>query len=441
MPDLAAFIRAIRENPTEDGPRLQYADWLEEQGESAAAELIRLGCELAAVERALPPLLTAESITLHLDREFTAVITRLDVVRSGIGTDSVFDIRPAANLTRDGSLWLFGCRARDVETNMPHLDMVDIAGTCDHFTFELSNDFEPEPRRTVRRIRDRINHLQDYHTEAELYSLPEEDDDFSYCTIDRGLVVGLRCSWAYWRDHGDTVLAVQPVAKVKLTTRPDYIDYRVGDIVTRDGTDRHEIIEYEPDDGAMLVRCTVAPETGWTSVGEEESNLPRRYELVSRNGVEFTLPPPRFWTNYATRTIRVTGPQPVRIAGGEGEAQIAEIRAHNVGVRDEVIRVSMSRSSREHIITQEAYIPVACGWSSEQQHHLGPDDVVILQTLYGGDLQVSINMRYRLPYSGVSLTFAAPPDEHTSTRLAEADEYPPVDSAPLFHSNADAGDD
>lgn len=48
MDDHAPFIRTIHNNPDDDGPRLVYADWLEEQGECDRAELIRVQCELHA---------------------------------------------------------------------------------------------------------------------------------------------------------------------------------------------------------------------------------------------------------------------------------------------------------------------------------------------------------------------------------------------------------
>jgi uncharacterized protein (TIGR02996 family) len=47
MPDEAAFIQTIREHPDDDGPRLVYADWLEERGECDRAEFIRVQIELA----------------------------------------------------------------------------------------------------------------------------------------------------------------------------------------------------------------------------------------------------------------------------------------------------------------------------------------------------------------------------------------------------------
>jgi uncharacterized protein (TIGR02996 family) len=42
-----AFIQAIREAPNDDAPRLIYADWLEEHGQSGRADLIRVQCLLA----------------------------------------------------------------------------------------------------------------------------------------------------------------------------------------------------------------------------------------------------------------------------------------------------------------------------------------------------------------------------------------------------------
>jgi len=42
-----AFFDRIRDEPADDGPRLLYADWLEEQGQPARAEFVRLQCALA----------------------------------------------------------------------------------------------------------------------------------------------------------------------------------------------------------------------------------------------------------------------------------------------------------------------------------------------------------------------------------------------------------
>ena len=50
MPERDALLRTIRERPDDDGPRLVYADWLEEHGDPRG-EFIRIQCQLAK----LPP--------------------------------------------------------------------------------------------------------------------------------------------------------------------------------------------------------------------------------------------------------------------------------------------------------------------------------------------------------------------------------------------------
>src|SRR5206468_3722921 len=49
MSDRAAFLRAICERPDEDGPRLVYADWLEERGDPRG-EFIRVQCRLGCAD-------------------------------------------------------------------------------------------------------------------------------------------------------------------------------------------------------------------------------------------------------------------------------------------------------------------------------------------------------------------------------------------------------
>src|SRR5437763_4914099 len=47
MPEESAFLRTIVERPDDDAPRLVYADWLEEHGNTPRAEFIRVQIELA----------------------------------------------------------------------------------------------------------------------------------------------------------------------------------------------------------------------------------------------------------------------------------------------------------------------------------------------------------------------------------------------------------
>lgn len=47
MTDDPTFLQAIIDNPDEDGPRLSYADWLDNHGQTERAEFIRVQCEVA----------------------------------------------------------------------------------------------------------------------------------------------------------------------------------------------------------------------------------------------------------------------------------------------------------------------------------------------------------------------------------------------------------
>ena len=54
MTEREAFIAAIAAAPDDDLPRLAFADWLDERGESPRAEFIRLQCQLHHLELELP---------------------------------------------------------------------------------------------------------------------------------------------------------------------------------------------------------------------------------------------------------------------------------------------------------------------------------------------------------------------------------------------------
>jgi hypothetical protein len=59
--------------------------------------------------------------------------------------------------------------------------------------------------------------------------------------------------------------------------------FLVGDIVSRIGTDEQEVLEVNESGDLILVRCVKAPHDGFCSVGDEEWNVPWRYEFI-RNG-------------------------------------------------------------------------------------------------------------------------------------------------------------
>ena len=54
----------------------------------------------------------------------------------------------------------------------------------------------------------------------------------------------------------------------------------IGDIVTRDGTDEHEIVGINESRDLLDLVCIKAPDGKWIAVGEHDSNLTRRYSFV-----------------------------------------------------------------------------------------------------------------------------------------------------------------
>jgi uncharacterized protein (TIGR02996 family) len=49
--DRAAFLRAIRESPDDDGPRLGYADWMEERGAEYLGEFVKTHCQYSRLKQ------------------------------------------------------------------------------------------------------------------------------------------------------------------------------------------------------------------------------------------------------------------------------------------------------------------------------------------------------------------------------------------------------
>lgn len=74
------------------------------------------------------------------------------------------------------------------------------------------------------------------------------------------------------------------------------MEFRVGDIVTRDGTDLQKILEINDAGDLILVVCVRAPsawlnddgtrDEPWCQVGEEEWNLSRRYSFPDELTIE-----------------------------------------------------------------------------------------------------------------------------------------------------------
>ncbi len=67
----AALLAAIRRDPDEDRPRLLYADWLQQHGQPARAELVRIQCHLAQLPRYAPQAWPLRQRELDLSAQLT----------------------------------------------------------------------------------------------------------------------------------------------------------------------------------------------------------------------------------------------------------------------------------------------------------------------------------------------------------------------------------
>jgi uncharacterized protein (TIGR02996 family) len=91
MPDEGSFLQAILTNPTDDLPRLVYADWLDEQQTDEAsrkAEFIRLECQLS---RSTPPKKQRKRVgqrlqvlAAELDTSWLAVVSKVELENCGV---------------------------------------------------------------------------------------------------------------------------------------------------------------------------------------------------------------------------------------------------------------------------------------------------------------------------------------------------------------------
>lgn len=58
--------------------------------------------------------------------------------------------------------------------------------------------------------------------------------------------------------------------------------FDVGDYVSRDGTDIHEILSLTDDKESGEFKCVKAPDTPWIAVGETEYNMSWNYTLIEK---------------------------------------------------------------------------------------------------------------------------------------------------------------
>lgn len=157
MTDREALLAAILANPAEDTPRLVFADWLEENSQPERAEFIRVQVELARIP---------EKPDCTSSRGKSCVNPRCRKWNR-LYADKHDELRR---------------RERELLETVPKWMPVGIDGTAEVVS----------PKRFL-----------------EIYELA------------RGFVRGITCTWEWWVGTAERYLAVQPVERVRLTTRPD----------------------------------------------------------------------------------------------------------------------------------------------------------------------------------------------------------------------------
>jgi uncharacterized protein (TIGR02996 family) len=161
MTDHAPFLHAICARPEDDGPRLIYADWLDENGECERAEFIRVQCELARGRKFVPQ-------------------------------DALVEIAESGRL---------------------------YSGSAQKMLRELSDKYDAETDQLRRRERELLPRqpgsviLHDGNGNSIATGWPVE--------FHRGFVEEITCSWSDWQRHADAIRAATPIRKVKLTTESD----------------------------------------------------------------------------------------------------------------------------------------------------------------------------------------------------------------------------
>ena len=189
MTDGDAIHAKILTEPDEDVHRLAYADWLDEQGEHARAEFIRVQCELAREPEFVK--------VVGPDRR----INRTSVEKGG----EWWEVNPEYKRLCDRRNELLARHAYHWLPEVPGLRR-----------YAVGRNFGPDYVAVG------------YHTDA-----PLADGDRIIplpppirVEFRRGFVERVTCAGDDWARHGDAILAAHPVRRVTLTTWPAFADNR-----------------------------------------------------------------------------------------------------------------------------------------------------------------------------------------------------------------------
>ncbi len=250
----AALLAAVLDDYDDDAPRLILADWWEENGQDERAEFVRVQCRLAELYREM----VGEEDCEHPH------------------CSACNEVRPLRR--REGAL---------LET--PHCPscpgwlkraIVGLPGKIPvshhnppHVTVGAGDSYEGPPK--------------EYH-------------------LRRGFVAAVTCTAADWLEHGDAILAAQPVEEVKLTTWPELLSAPDPMRQQRRYALRYE--DFDEDDKVVICTNRYLADARPSSASLTEFLLRRRWDRVRH----WHLPPvPTF---HGPSTVSVAGGPPMRVS-------------------------------------------------------------------------------------------------------------------------------
>lgn len=198
MSERDAFLAAILESPDDDGPRLIFADYLEENGDPARGEFIRIQCAIARLPAGKWEVVSDPGGEMHRVRW------------------SVPDEEGRYQWVRHYPRKHFAER---------QADDFNAGRATPYFEQPL-----PEPGAALRaRERELWNTVPlglgvwPGLLLCPAGSVPENDR--SYATVRRGFVEQVTCACADWLDFGPAICAAHPVTRVTLSDKRPYHEH------------------------------------------------------------------------------------------------------------------------------------------------------------------------------------------------------------------------
>ncbi len=323
--DRDTFIRQIIATPAEDGPRLVFADWLDEQGEADRAEFIRIQIERSVLEPKLLPLVEAFETTYTKKPKpgpFAIAITMTLFESAEVKTYNEIPASPMYPLE--------GQRV-DVRQNYGEFGFIAFRVIVEKQIFGRNR--EDRLYATLRIRIEEFNKNRDFTDRAKVESLREREKELlrsyrrQWCIalplitparilfdwFERGFVTRLECDWLEWVDHADAILAAHPITDVRLTTYPTIEFGEVGYTIRREEiTNRtRRLAEYIVFDGRAYKWFTLSEVSNDLITKDDEGSLPNGPPTLERKvseartvpghlkhawpSVRFEMPPELTW--------------------------------------------------------------------------------------------------------------------------------------------------